>query len=270
MEKPLISVIMATFNEPVIYIKEAIESILNQTYNNFEFIILDDSTNSETIEILNSYANEKRIILVRGNTRMGFVGALNKGLKIAKGEFIARMDGDDISSKDRFEKQLEYLDSHKNVDILGGNINIINESGVVLSQRVYPSKGLSLRVGSIFRSPVAHPTVMFRRTIIENNIFYDDTFKKAEDTEFWFRLRNSGFNIENLPYNLLDFRISGDLAKKRNTEHFSYNHKARYKNFSWKYFYVDIPSILITKLYLIIPEKIISYIYSVENKQYSK
>lgn len=270
MDLPMLSVIMATFNEPVIYIKESIESILNQTYTNFEFIIIDDSTNAETIKMINSFAVDKRIIIVRQESRMGFVKALNEGLKIAKGQYIVRMDGDDISLKNRFELQLEYLNSHKNIDILGGNMLIINESGKVVSERKYPCNGLLLHLNSIFRSPVAHPTVMFRRSIIENDLFYDESFSKAEDTEFWFRLRNNGFVIANLPKNLLSFRISGDLAKKRNVEHFFYNHKARYKNFSWRYFYVDIPSILATKLYLSIPKKIITKFYTIENKKYLK
>lgn len=261
---------MATFNEPVEYLKASIESILNQTYKNFEFIIIDDSTNPDTIKVINFYANDDKISIIRGNSRMGFTRALNEGLKKAKGQYIVRMDGDDISLKDRFEKQLEYLNQHKEIDILGGNMLIMNENGTIISQRKYPKKGLLLNLNSIFRSPVAHPTVMFRRSIIEDHQFYDESFAKAEDIEFWFRLRNKGFVIENLPVNLLCFRISGDLAKKRNVEHFSYNYKARYKNFSWKYFYVDIPSIIATKLYLSIPKKLITYIYSIENKKYSR
>lgn len=269
MKNPKVSVIMATFNEPVNYIKDAIESILKQTYSNFELIIADDSINPDTIEAIDSYTNDSRVIILRNSSRMGFVRALNEGLKIAKGEYIARMDGDDKSINYRFEKQIEFLELHKDIDVLGGNMEIINGSGTVISQRKYQNGKLSLAFSSIFRSPVAHPTVMFRKSIIEKQLFYDETFLKAEDTEFWFRLRNNGFKIANLPCDLLYFRISDDLAKKRTVEHFSYNFKARYKNFSWKYFYVDIPSIMVTKLYLLIPKKFISIIYSIENKKYS-
>jgi len=268
MENSLVSVIMATFNEPAKYIKEAIESILNQTHSNFEFIIVDDSRNLDTIETIDSYKYDSRVIIIRDDSRMGFVRALNLGLKIAKGQYIARMDADDISFKNRFEKQLEYLNSHKDIDILGGNIKIINKLGTIVSQRKYPNCRLLLQLSTIFRSPVAHPTVMFRKTIIENQLFYDESFLKAEDSEFWFRLRNNGYIIANLPCNLLYFRISGDLAKKRGGEHFSYNYKARYKNFSWKYFYIDIPSVIVTKLYLLIPKKLISIYYSIENKKF--
>ncbi len=266
MKNPLVSVIMATFNEPEKYIKDAIESILNQTFSNFEFIIIDDSTNPDTINAINTYKSDSRVIILRAETRMGFVRSLNEGLKVAKGQYIARMDADDISLKNRLAIQIEYLDSHKKIDVLGGNMQIINESGIIVSQRNYPNNKLLLYFSTIFRSPVAHPTVMFRRSIIDNQLFYNEDFLKAEDLDFWFRLRNKGFTIANLSCNLLSFRISGDLAKKRSIEHFSYSYRARYNNFSWKHFYVDIPSIIVTKLYLLVPEKIISLLYSIENK----
>ena len=266
MKNPLVSVIMATFNEPVKYIKEAIESILNQTYSHLELIIVDDSTKKDTIETINFYTNDPRVIILRNNTRMGFVPALNRGLKKAKGQYIARMDGDDISFKDRIEKQVSYFELNKNIDILGGNMQIINEKGEIISHRSYLRGKFLLQIGGIFRSPVAHPTVMFRRSIIDHQLFYDESFLKSEDIDFWFRLRNNGFKIANLSDNFLFFRISGDLAKKRSREHFSYNYKARCKNFSWKYFYLDIPSIIITKLYILIPKKFISLYYSLENK----
>jgi glycosyltransferase involved in cell wall biosynthesis len=266
MGNPLVSVIMATFNEPAKYIKEAIESILNQTYSNFEFIIIDDSINSDTIQAINSYKYDSRVIIIRESSRLGFVGALNQGLKIAKGQYIARMDADDISFKDRLKKQVTYLERTNDIDILGGNMQIINETGDVVSQRKYLSGKYLLQLSSIFRSPVAHPTVMFRRSIIDQHLFYDESFLKSEDVDFWFRLRNNGFKIANLSDNFLYFRISGDLAKKRSKEHFSYNYKARCKNFSWRYFYVDIPSIIVTKLYLLIPKKIFTILYSIENK----
>ncbi|HOJ66004.1 MAG TPA: glycosyltransferase [Paludibacteraceae bacterium] len=266
MENALITVLMTTFNEPVEYIQQSIESVLNQTYANFELLILDDSSNEDAIQAIDSFKRDNRVSVVRDKQRMGFVNALNKGMKMAKGEYIARMDADDICFNDRFEKQINFMQTHSDVDILGGNMKIIDENGIVVSQRQYPCSKFSLKFSSVFRSPVAHPTVMFRRSIIEKNMFYDDLFKKAEDLEFWLRLRNNGFKIANMPEYVLYFRISGDLAKKRNSEHFSYSFRARSKNFSWRYFYLDIPSILFAKLYSIVPSKITSIYYLNENK----
>jgi glycosyltransferase EpsE len=266
MGNALITVLMTTFNEPVEYIQQSIESVLNQTYANFELLILDDSSNEDAIQAIDSFKRDNRVSVVRDKQRMGFVNALNKGMKMAKGEYIARMDADDICFNDRFEKQINFMQTHSDVDILGGNMKIIDENGIVVSQRQYPCSKLSLKFSTIFRSPVAHPTVMFRRSIVEKNMFYDELFRKAEDLEFWLRLRNSGFKIANMPEYLLYFRISGDLAEKRNSEHFSYSFKARSKNFSWRYFYLDLPSILFAKLYSIVPSKITSIYYLNENK----
>lgn len=266
MENDLITVLMTTFNEPVEYIQQSIESVLNQTYANFELLILDDSSKEEAIQVIDSFKKDHRVQVVREKERMGFVNALNKGMKMAKGEYIARMDADDICFNDRFEKQINFLKTHSDVDILGGNMKIIDENGNILSQRQYPCSKFSLKFSSIFRSPVAHPTVMFRRSIIEQNMFYDALFKKAEDLEYWLRLRNNGFKIANMPEYLLYFRISGDLAEKRNSEHFSYSFRARSKNFSWRYFYLDLPSMLFAKLYSIVPSKITSIYYLNENK----
>ncbi|MFT3751973.1 MAG: glycosyltransferase [Paludibacter sp.] len=255
MKNPLVSVVMATFNEPVSYIKESIESVLNQTYKNLELIIVDDSTRFETIETIDSYNSDNRVIIIRDKKRFGFVKALNIGLQKANGQFIARMDADDVSLLNRIATQIDFFEKNPKIDIVGSNIQIINENGEIVSYRKYFKKNFFLQLGSIFRSPVAHPTVMFRRSIIDNHFFYNENFKKSEDVDFWFRLRNNGYKFENLPHNLLSYRISGDLAFKRSKEHFSFNFKARYKNYSWKYFYIDLPSLAFTKLYAFMPKK---------------
>lgn len=267
MKKPVVSVVMATYNEPECFLKDAIESILFQTEKSLELIIIDDSTQPDSIKVIDSYKTDKRVSIIRKVEKFGFVNALNEGLKKAKGQFIARMDADDIALEDRIKKQIHYFQTHPNVDVLGGNIIIVNKDGKEVSRRRYANTKIQIRLKSIFRSPVAHPTVMFRRDIVDQNFFYNNSFKKAEDTEFWFRLRNNGFKLANMNQYLLKFRITGDLATKRTSQHFYYNHKARSKNFSWKYFYVDIPSFVISKVYSVIPQKIKSTYYSLENKK---
>ena len=117
-DNPLVSIVMATYNDKPLYIKKSINSILSQTYKNFEFLILDDSTNKETIDVIDKYSNDKRVRIFREFKKLGFVSSLNKGLKLSKGEYIARMDGDDVSSRDRIEKQVEYLNTHQSTDIM--------------------------------------------------------------------------------------------------------------------------------------------------------
>ena len=128
MDTPLVSVVMATYNEPQEFITASIESILAQTYANWELLIADDSTNEDTIQIIDAFAQkDKRIKVIRKETRMGFVKALNIGLNSSRGMFIARMDGDDVALSNRLEKEVDFLQTHRNIDVIGGAMNIIND-----------------------------------------------------------------------------------------------------------------------------------------------
>ena len=266
--RPLVSVIMATFNEPEKFISEAIPSILDQTYSNIELIIADDSTKEETTAVIDKFAlKDNRVKVIRSKSRMGFVPALNIGLRTAKGGYIARMDGDDIAVSDRFEQQITYLESHPDIDVLGGAMNVINEHSEVTALRTYPKGGIKLLAWMSLRDPVGHPTVMFRRKIVEEGNIYDEYMNKGcEDTEFWFRLRNKGYKIQNLQIPLINYRITVDMADKRDRDNMA-NYIARKKNFSWKYLPFDCLSLLSIKSRMALPSSIISWLYSKENHQ---
>lgn len=268
MDKPLVSVVMATFNEPACYITKSIESILNQSYSNLELLIADDSTRQETIDVIDNYAKkDNRIIVIRQQEKMGFVKALNEALKLVHGEFIARMDGDDISRKNRLELQVEYLQRFSNVDILGGAMDIINENEDIISFRNYPLGGIRLHCWSIMRNPLAHPTVMFRAFIPRSGLFYDTSQKKAEDLEFWLRLKKKGFTIKNLSEKLVYYRTGMEFVQRRGREQFLYSYRARKKNFIWRYPIFSILSLLFSYLYTITPDRIINMVYNRENSR---
>ena len=144
--RPLITVIMAAYNEKEEMVRTAIESILNQTYRNFEFLIFDDSTIESTKKAIDSYCSDSRVVIYRKKKREGFVRSLNHGLEIAKGKYIARMDADDIAIRDRFEKQVSYLEHHPKTDVLGGQIVIIDESGKKNWNTTISSKGPEIKI----------------------------------------------------------------------------------------------------------------------------
>jgi len=267
MDKPLVSVIMATYNEPIVFIKASIESILNQTYSNFELIIADDSTNKETIEAIDFYCTDNRVHILRQQIRMGFVNALNEGLKIAKGEYIARMDGDDISALDRFEKQISFFLDNPSISVLGGAMSIINGKNELISSRQYPATHRQLCFWSIFRSPFAHPTVMMKSSIIQNGIKYDPRLKKAEDIDMWLKIKNKGYKFSNLTDRILNYRVLNDLSKKRNIDQWKYNFKARLNEFSFLYPVFSIASILVSSFYCLAPNFLVSKFYSRENQK---
>lgn len=257
---------MATYNEPFDIIHQAIESILKQTLSDFELLIIDDSSDPETIRAINELAHDARVKVIREIQRIGFVKALNIGLKQGKGKYFARMDGDDISARNRLELQVKFLEENPQYSVVGGAMNIINSEGVITSQRFYPVSSFKINLWTIFRSPVSHPTVMMRREIVDKGFFYDESFSKAEDMEFWLRLMKNGYKFYNLSDILLNYRVCFDFTKKRSGKHFINNYRARYINFSWKYPIRSILSICFAGIYVIIPDFIKGKIYLLENK----
>lgn len=269
--EPLISVIMATFNEPKQFIEESISSILSQTYRNLELLIADDSTNEITISVIDHFASmDNRVVVIRKKERMGFVNALNEALHQAKGDYIARMDGDDISLPNRFELQLKYAEDHPDIDVFGGSMHIINEKSEITAQKKYPTEKKQLNRYFIFRNPLAHPTIMFRRKIIEDGYYYDPVFKKAEDLEFYLRLTNNHFKIGNLDEFLLKYRVLGGFSGKRAKDNWKYNHKARKKNFSLKRPFFSLGSYSISLIYKHLPSAFVDYMYKRENTEKSR
>jgi glycosyltransferase involved in cell wall biosynthesis len=262
MRNPVVSVVMATFNEPAAMVSQAIGSVLRQSMDNLELLILDDSTKSETIEAIDRLAAEDgRVRVVRQEGRMGFVRALNTGLEMARGRYIARIDGDDIMMPERLEHQVAWMNDNPDVSVVGGAMDIIDGEGSVTGHRDYPAGGAKAWMFSVFRSPLAHPTVMMRREIVDAGIRYDAKFTKAEDLELWLRLMRKGYKLSNMPETLLRFRVVGNLAEKRDRKQFGYNNMARRKNFSWRRPVWSIASVMVSGIYTLLPKWFVATVY---------
>jgi len=203
---PKISVIMPVYNTNPEYLKQAAESILNQTFGDFEFIIINDgSTNPDVEKTIKSY-NDKRIIYIYQDNK-GIAGALNAGLDIAKGELIARMDSDDISLPERFEKQVKFLDERKDISVLGGWHEYFPKTKII--QTIKTPKFLDF----LFFNRISHPTVMFRRLDFEKyNLRYKPDYK-CEDYELWSRAVRY-LNFYNLQEVLLKYRVHDNNYSK--------------------------------------------------------
>ena len=200
---PKISVIMPAYNAEK-YIKEAIDSILIQTFPDFEFIIIDDGSTDSTAEIVNGYSDSK--IRFWPNARnMGVAATLNRGLDLACGEYIARMDADDISMRERFSKQVDYLDTHPNVAVCGTAIELFcNEA--VIGTRFPSTEPEKIKEDLFFSCGIAHPSVMMRRTAILDLGGYDPAFNGMEDYELWCRVADKS-KIATLSEILLRYRL---------------------------------------------------------------
>ncbi len=179
---PKVTVLMPVFNAEL-YIKESVESILNQTFSDFEFLIFDDCCTDNTRTIINSY-NDPRIKLIINEKNLGLTTSLNIGLKIARGEYIARMDGDDISLPTRLEKQVEYMERFPQLGICGTWIETFGfEKKTVVN---FTDNWNLLKVQSIFSSPLAHPSVLIRKKFLEAyHLEYDTHFVIAQDYDLW-------------------------------------------------------------------------------------
>jgi len=200
------SVVMASYNCEK-YVGDAIESILNQTFKDFEFIILDDASRDNTYSVIKTYAKkDKRIRLYKNKKNMQVAHSLNKGVTLAKTDIIVRMDADDVSYPKRLETQYKYLLRHKNVAVVGSNMDIMNKDGKIVSKREYSSSSKELKKISFRYSPFAHPSVVFRKHVFEEFGGYDPAMVPCEDIDLWFKI-GSKYEFGNIPKTLLKYRF---------------------------------------------------------------
>lgn len=211
--KPKITVLMPVYNCEL-YIIEAVDSILNQNFYDFELLIIDDSSTDKTVDIIKMY-NDSRIKLIEKPINTGITKSLNLGLELAKGEYIARMDGDDISLPDRFSKQVAFLDSNLNVVVCGSNLSIINSKQIIQ----FPEKNEEIKTQLLKGNCIAHPSVMIRNDKLQQfKLQYDLSKEPAEDYDFWVRLLKVG-EIYNLQEVLLNYRVHiNQVSQKREVQ----------------------------------------------------
>jgi glycosyltransferase involved in cell wall biosynthesis len=189
-KRPTVSVVMPVYNgEP--YLKEAVESILNQTFSDFEFIIIDDGSTDNSWDILIAYAaQDSRIVLSRNPENIKLIKTLNKGLNLARGEYIARMDADDISLPERLERQVAYLQRHPEVGLVGTGYYRQHSNGQHTLHQP-PLTLTEIRWRLLFNCIWPHTALMFRHQLFEpDESFYQEEFLHAEDYELWCRLLN--------------------------------------------------------------------------------
>ena len=216
MKNNLISVIMSVYNEKESWIKEAIESILNQTYKNLEFIIvIDNPIREDIIKVIKEYAKkDNRINYFINEKNMGLVYSLNRALKHCNGEFIARMDADDISHVNRFELQLNYLEEN-NLDLIGCNVNLFNETEIFYTTNKLLTHKYIKKLLTYGTIGIVHPTFFGRKKLFEELKGYQNSIH-TEDKEFLIRVFCKGFKVGNMKKVLLDCRYSNKSITKTN------------------------------------------------------
>lgn len=186
------------------FLREAIESVLNQTFSDFELIIIDDGSTDGSDKIIREFAARDGRIRVVTQQNKGLVASLNLALSLARGEFFARMDADDVCMNNRFQVQLEYLLAHPDVGVVGGNIAAIDEAGNFLQSVVYP-QGDDAREALLRGSPVAHPAVLARTAVLRLVGGYRAYYRHCEDYDLWLRVSECA-RLDNVDTCVLSYR----------------------------------------------------------------
>lgn len=256
---PRVTVVIPAFNVPPAIVEASIRSIREQTFRDFESIVVDESTNPECAAACKALCEEdSRFIYMRPPIRLGLAGSLNFALEHARGEIVARVDADDICIQDRFARQVEYFDANPSVEVLGGWMEIISDYGESVALRRYPENHRSIVAAMQITNAMAHPTIMFRKVVTESFGSYDANFRLAEDLELWLRWMNSGVIFHNLPLVLVKYRKS---LTQRSADNWKYNMRARLRNFSAKHLLRRCVGLLIVGVFPLVHDSIQERIY---------
>ena len=224
---PLVSIVLPVHNGEK-YLRESLDSCLKQTYENIEIVVIDDASTDSTSEILKEYEEKLEKIKVFTIEKQNSLGAvLNIGIQASNGEYIARMDADDIMYPTRIEKQVEFLEVNENVVVVGGQIDIIDGEGNITEERRYSLNDRELRKNLFIYQPFAHPAIMFRKNIVLDFGMYPVDLPKVEDVKLAFLLSQKG-DFANLPEKVLKYRMTFDTeSQAKMVDHFKRTNQVR-------------------------------------------
>ncbi len=231
--KKKLTVLMPVFNEQR-YLKSAINSILNQTYSFFEFIIINDGSTDNSESIILSF-NDDRIVYKSNIKNLGLIETLNLGIQLSNCEYIARMDADDVSHKARLEKQFNFLESKREFSAVGSFFRCIDAKGRLSEDIRWPTDLKKILYSGVTGfCPLGHPGTMYKKKAILDVGCYDKNYFACEDYELWLKLLANGYKLINLPEYLLDYRIHKSQVTNTHREIQLRNHAKAFQSFYQK------------------------------------
>ncbi|MGG3919231.1 glycosyltransferase [Parageobacillus thermoglucosidasius] len=209
-DKPLVSVIMPVFNCAK-FLDQAIESVLNQSFSNFELIIVNDGSTDNTLNVIEKYMKKDNRITLISRENKGLVYSLNEAIRISNGDLIARMDGDDICLPNRLLRQVQFMRENKQIDILGSQVSVFGD--ISMSERERLEEKLNTKISDNNAEEqiltnwycLAHSSIIFRKSVIKNIGYYEDC--KSEDLELWLRAIRNGLKISKINEVLIRYRV---------------------------------------------------------------
>ena len=255
--EPLLAIIVPVFNEDPDLLRQSLGSIVDQSFSDFECLIVDESSDARSSEYcLGVCAQDQRFKYVRPKVRLGLVGSLNAGVASSTAPLIARFDADDVCVRNRFELQVKFMQDNPEIGVLGGGLQLTGEGFSVDSIRRYPLEHSDIEKAFNFTTPIAHPSVIVRRTCLERVGGYSEKYRYAEDLDLWLRMLRVGVKFANLPNVLVKYRVRG-LARRK--MHWIYNLRARLSNFCLKNFWRRSLGILIIAVVLVVPDAVVRF-----------
>lgn len=281
---PCVSVIMSVYNEPVVFIRAAIESILNQTLESFEFIIVNDNPGRDELSsLLREFEKlDPRISVIDNEINLGLTASLNVALQYVRAKYTARMDADDISVVDRLHRQYAFLESCHHIDICGSLVELLDKDGESRGGVTYPLKSGRIKAKMFLRDCICHPSVMIKTAKLKELGGYNNEFKKSQDYELWVRSIISGLKFSNVESSLLKYRVhGGNISSQYSGEQESFSKKCKIKlyeyysnfddaeviykilneGFNLHQFFTGLPKLVVMVNKAIAANKDISYLY---------
>jgi Glycosyltransferases, probably involved in cell wall biogenesis len=202
---PLVTVLMTVYNGAE-YLKATVNSIVTQTFTDFEFLIVNDYSMDNSVKIIESFSDE-RIVIHNNEKNLGQTKSLNVGLKLAKGKYVARMDADDIAFPLWLEKLVKFFEKHQEYAAIGSQAIVIDSNGRTKKTRMVPGSFHEIIFRIFFDSPMNHVSVLLNRELILKNGGYDEEFKVTQDYELWSSLIRNHYSIINIPEVLVSYRV---------------------------------------------------------------
>jgi|GEM_PF-418767 len=227
---PALSVVIPTYNAGR-YLADAVTSVLEQDFTDFELLLIDDGSTDDTAAILQTFTTDSRVRLLRNKSNMGLIRTLHRAYSECRAPLIARMDSDDICARTRFSQQVAFLQANSDVGIVGGAIRFFGT--VAPSVFHFPTDHAAIRPAMLFYCPLAHPALMFRRELVDQGLLrYDDDFRHAEDYHLWSRLLLQ-VKAANLPNVILDYRLHAQqISSDSSDKQYAASLRVRHKMFS--------------------------------------
>lgn len=207
INNPLVSVLIPTYNSEK-YIKDTLESILNQTYGNLEIVVIDDASIDSTLEIVKKY-KDQRIKLYINNKNLGISENMNKGIRLSNGKYLAIMDADDWSYPYRIEEQVKLMEDNPKVVLCSGYMDICDENLQFQNTRTYPTTNKDIRRAIVKYDPISHPASMWRMSELLKTSLYNKNFPICRDYDLIVRISEYG-EYQNIPKSLIKYRVRKD------------------------------------------------------------